>query len=183
MSSNNNTIFNINNEGTLIYDYNTFDNNSNYSIYAPNKNIATDKILLNEINSSSNIINFNNLYLNNIAGIVFNTKQEFDISQLRVDKISNNNNNLIFDNTQFELNTIIYGLKWKLVNESNVNDIDSSYTLISSPEFLEYFKEMIDANPNQTEYVIDYYNLSILLKDFVKNNIPFKSYKIGRAHV
>ena len=58
----------------------------------------------------------------------------------------------------------------------HINDIDSSYTLISSPEFLEHFKEMIDANPNQTEYVIDYYNLSILLKDFVKNNIPFKSY-------
>jgi hypothetical protein len=175
LSSNDTTILNINNEGTLIYDYNEFDNNSNYSIYAPNKNMSTNKIQLNEIYSSSNSVNFNNLYLNNIAGIVFNTKQEFDVSQLRVDKISNNNNNLLFDNTQFNLNTIIYGLRWKLVNYSSIIDIDS-YTLINSPEFLGMFRDLINANPNDNEYEIDYDNLSILLKDYVKNNIPFKSY-------
>ena len=175
LTSNNTNILNINNDGTLIYDYSSFDNISNYSIYAPNKTISTNKIQLNEIYSSNNSIDLNNLYLNNIAGIVFNTKQEFDISQLRVDKISNNNNNLLFDNIQFNLSTIIYGLRWKLVDYSSIIDIDT-YTSITSPEFLGMFRDLIDANPDVNEYEIDYNNLSILLKDFVKNNIPFKSY-------
>ena len=175
LTSNNATILNINNEGTLIYDYDTFDNNSNYSIYAPNKTISTNKIQLNEIYSLNNSIDLNNSYLNNIAGIVFNTNQSFDVSQLRVDKISNNNNNLLFDNTQFDLNTIIYGLRWKLVDYSNIIDIDS-YTVINSPEFLGMFNNLIHENPDANEYEIDYNVLSILLKDFVKNNIPFKSY-------
>ena len=175
LTSNNSTILNINNDGTLIYDYSSFDNISNYSIYAPNKTISTNRIQLNEIYSSSNSIDLNNLYLNNIAGIVFNTKQEFDVSQLRVDKISNNNNNLIFDNTQFNLSTFIYGLRWKLVDYSNIVDIDT-YTHINSGEFLGMFSLLIQENPDENEYEIDYNNLSILLKDFVKNNIPFKSY-------
>jgi len=175
LTSNNTNVLNINNDGTLIYDYSSFDNISNYSIYAPNKTISTNKIQLNEIYSSSNSIDLNNLYLNNIAGIVFNTKQEFDVSQLRVDKISNNNNNLLFDNTQFNLSTIIYGLRWKLVDYSSIIDIDT-YTSITSPEFLGMFSDIIDANHDTNEYEIDYNNLSILLKDFVKNNIPFKSY-------
>ena len=175
LTSNNENILNINNDGTLIYDYSSFDNISNYSIYAPNKTISTNKIQLNEIYSLNNSIDLNNLYLNNIAGIVFNTKQEFDVSQLRVDKISNNNNNLLFDNTQFNLSTIIYGLRWKLVDYSSIIDI-GTYTSITSPEFLGMFRDLIDATPDVNEYEIDYNNLSILLKDFVKNNIPFKSY-------
>jgi len=176
LTSNNTTIFNINNDGTLIYDYSSFDNTSNYSIYAPNKTISTNKIELNEIYSQNNTIDLNNLYLNNIAGIVFNTRQEFDISQLRVDKIYNNNNNLLFDNTQLNLTTSIYGLRWKLVDYSSLSGIIGEYTRINSAEFLGMFTNMISTNPHVNNYEIDYNNLTPFLKNFVKNSIPFKSY-------
>lgn len=172
LTSNSDTIFNIDNNGSLIYNYDTFNSLSNYSIYAPERKISTNAIELNEIISTNEAIDFNNLFLNNIAGIQFNTTQEFDVSLLKVDKILTNNNNLGLDNTQLLLNTIIYGLKWKLI--SHITDI-YSYTNIDNQEFLTFFSTLIQNNPNLEEYEIDINNISTSLRNFI-SSISYKSY-------
>ena len=107
LTYNEQSMLNINNYGSLIYDNDTYNEISNYSIYAPNRPISADSIELNTISSSmpNKYINFNKSYLDNIAGINFNSDQEFTISKLKVDTLSNDNNLLLFDNACIELIT------------------------------------------------------------------------------
>ena len=103
LTSNNMNILNIDYNGTINYNNNNA-NNSNYSLYAPDKIISTNKIEINEIVAKNNYIDFNNSLLSNISSIQFNDIEEFFIPKLNVNSILNDNNDITFNNCKLSLN-------------------------------------------------------------------------------
>ena len=184
LTSNNKYIAHLTSDGTLSFN-NILPITSNelhgsskdYSIYSKDKRCLFEKIETNSITTIDNIdaLNFNNKNLENIGLINFNDNQIFNISNLILYDVGNNNNQININNSKINIDTSIIGLKWKL---SQIKP-DYSYTNINSVNLKNIFENQIkNVNKNSKIYFIDFdelpYTGVILNNLYLNNNIELK---------
>lgn len=182
-SSNNDYIAHITSKGTISFNQNLPIENedlstSEYSIYSKNKKSLFEKIETNSITTIDDIdsLNFNNKNLENIGLINFNENQIFNISNLILYDVTNNNNNININNSKINIETTINGLKWQL---SLILPDENIYTNINNDSFKNILETKIkQVNNNNEINFIEYdtlpYTGILLDNEYLNNNIEEK---------